>query len=56
MLSLNEKFTLLKTVQEQDTFGSIMQSVQEVGENGVQLWNRKVSFIILKAGKNECKL
>lgn len=51
MLSLNEKFTLLKTVQEQDTFGSIMQSVQEVGEKWCAVVESKGFFHNIKGGK-----
>ncbi|MDA0617125.1 MAG: head-tail adaptor protein [Proteobacteria bacterium] len=51
MLNLNEKFTLLKTVQERDAIGSITQTMQEVGEKWCAVVESDGFFRNIKGGK-----
>ena len=51
MLSFNEKFILLKALQEKDQFGSIIQTMQILGEHWCSVVESKGFFKDSKGGK-----
>ncbi|MFT4967871.1 MAG: head-tail adaptor [Candidatus Deianiraeaceae bacterium] len=56
LMSLNEKFTLLKVVQTKDTFGGLIQTIKEIGERWCAIVDSRGFFKDIKGGKKRVQM